>query len=120
MMNSRKATQEYRLAQWLPIVQECRESGMTVRSWCQQNNVDEKRFYYWQNKLRVLASESIAVSNEQQSKFVPVTLPNSNPTYTNDFKPAMVLRIGQAAIELSNQVEPELLASVLKVLSNAQ
>lgn len=119
-MNSRKATQEYRLAQWLPIVKECRASGMTVRSWCQQNDVDEKRFYYWQNKLRGIASESLPVSNNHQTKFVPLNTPMQMPTYGNNFSPAMVIRVGHAAIELSNQVQPELLASVLKVLGNAQ
>lgn len=45
-MSSRKATQEYRLAQGLPIAKECRASGMTVNSWCQQKSVNEKQFYY--------------------------------------------------------------------------
>lgn len=117
-MSSRKATQEYRLAQWLPIIKECKASGMTVKSWCQQNNVNEKQFYYWQGKIRKIASKSLPVTT-QQSQFVPLSIPTTQSTYTEVFIPTMVIRVGSASIELSEQVQPELLSSVLKVLGDA-
>lgn len=120
-MSSRKATQEYRLSQWLPIIKECRASGMTVRLWCQKNNVNEKQFYYWQSKLRTIASESLLVPTEQQqTKFVPLSFLTTQTTCHSVFAPTMVIRMGHVAIELASQVEPELLASVLKALNNAQ
>lgn len=118
-MSSRKATQEYHLSQWLPIIKECKASGMTVKSWCQQNNVNEKQFYYWQGKIRNVASKSLPVTT-QQSQFVPLSIPATKPTYHEGFIPTMVIRVGSAAIELSEQVQPELLSSVLKVLADAQ
>ena len=121
-MNAREATRQYRLSQWLAIIKECRGSGMSVRSWCKQNDVDEKQFYYWQRKIREIASESLPVMT-QNSKFVqlpvstvaaPVT--KESPT---DFTPSMVIRVGKAVVELADHIQPELLASVLKVLSDA-
>lgn len=120
-MSSRKATQEYRLSQWLPIIKECRASGMTVRLWCQKNNINEKQFYYWQGKLRMIASESLPVpTKQQQTKFVPLSFSATQTTCHSAFVPTMVIRVGHTAIELASQVQPELLASVLKVLNDAQ
>ncbi|MHC1749625.1 MAG: hypothetical protein AB9856_15245 [Cellulosilyticaceae bacterium] len=45
-MCAKDATHEYRLAQWVPIIKECRNSDLSVKHWCQQNNVNEKRFYF--------------------------------------------------------------------------
>nr|DAV39029.1 MAG TPA: transposase [Caudoviricetes sp.] len=115
---SRKATQEYCLSQWLPVIKECKASDMTVKSWCQQNNVNEKQFYYWQRQLRTIARQSLPVTT-QQSQFVPISLPNK-PTYSEGFIPTMVIRVGHTAIELSEQVQPELLSSILKVLADVQ
>jgi putative transposase len=85
-MSIKDSTREYRLSGWLPIIKECRNSGMSVKNWCEQNNVNEKRFYYWQRKLR---------------------------------EPSMILKVGNVSLELSETFQPELLASVLKVLTHA-
>lgn len=119
-MDTRTKTREYRLSQWLAIIKECRNSGMNVRSWCVQNNVNEKQFYYWQRKLRELASEKIAPV-EKTATFAQLSVPVSKPdcSYTSPFIPSMVIRVGNASIELAEHVQPELLASVLKVFSDA-
>ena len=119
-MGTRNTTQEYRLSQWLPIVKACRSSGMTVKSWCEENNVNEKRFYYWQSRLRALASESLTASNQQESTFVPLALPAAQTSNKSHFTPAIVIKVGETAIELASDAQPELLASVLKVLKHAQ
>ena len=122
-MNAREATRQYRLSQWAPIVKECHASGMSIRSWCALNDVDEKRFYYWQKKIREIAGESLPVM-AQESKFVQLPATTSvatvNKQGVSGFEPSMVIRVGKAAIELTDHVQPELLATVLKVLSNAE
>lgn len=47
-----KITHEMRLMQWSQIIHECRNSGIGVRSWCLENNINEKKFYYWQRRVR--------------------------------------------------------------------
>lgn len=94
---------------------------MSVRSWCLQNKINEKQFYYWQCKLREVASESLPTV-AQSSKFVelPVSTVPSTQSTVQEFVPAIIVRIGHASIELAQDVQPDLLASVLKVLSNVQ
>ncbi|MDU5723925.1 MAG: hypothetical protein E6Z86_17575 [Clostridium butyricum] len=47
-----KSTYEMRLMKWAAIIKECRNSGMTVRAWCHENNINENKFYYWQRRVR--------------------------------------------------------------------
>ena len=48
--------EEYRLQHWRPIVQQCRESGLSNRDFCRQNGITEKTYYYWLRKLRMAAA----------------------------------------------------------------
>ena len=96
--------------------------GISVRSWCEQNDVNEKQFYYWQRKIREIASESLPTIT-QDSKFVQlpvsaISLTTAKPC-SSEFVPSMVIRVGKAVVELADHVQPELLASVLKVLFDA-
>jgi len=51
------AKTEFRLKQWSKIIQACQTSGMTVVSWCNQNNVKIKSHSHWLRKVRALACE---------------------------------------------------------------
>ncbi|WP_051571877.1 IS66 family insertion sequence element accessory protein TnpA [Ruminiclostridium cellobioparum] len=52
---------EFRLRQLTQIIKICQESGMTVVSWCEQNNVKIKSYYYWLRKIRSMACESNSI-----------------------------------------------------------
>lgn len=120
-MDTSGGTQQNKLSQWIPIIKECHASGISVRLWCQENNVSEKQFYYWQRKIKQIASESLPVI-DRGSKIVQVPVRTVEPATkqnSSKFVPAMVIHIGKAVIELADHVQPELLTSVLKVLSDA-
>lgn len=51
-MDTSEVKHQYLLSKWTPIIRECRTSGMTVKAWCLENNVNEKQFFYWQRKVR--------------------------------------------------------------------
>ena len=38
--------------QWLAMLGEQKESGLTIKDWCRENGISENSFYYRQNKLR--------------------------------------------------------------------
>jgi len=117
-MSTRNVTREYRLSQWFPIIKACHDSGMSVRAWCRQNDVDEKKFYYWQNILRKTATEKLP--SIQNSRFVELSEETTVPSDAlSTFIPSMIIHVGNTSIELSDHVKPELLESVIKVLSHA-
>lgn len=39
------------LQEWSNKIQACRNSDLTVRAWCHENNVPISSFYYWQKKI---------------------------------------------------------------------
>ena len=49
---------EYRAQTWAMLIQECNNSGLTKRAFCQQRGISEKSFYYWLRKLRSQMAEA--------------------------------------------------------------
>ncbi len=49
---------EYRQIQWAAVIQECKASGLTNKEYCIRHGLSEKRFYYWQKKLRTQIAAS--------------------------------------------------------------
>ena len=49
---------EYRAQTWAMLIQECNNSGLTKREFCQQRGISEKSFYYWLRKLRRQIAEA--------------------------------------------------------------
>lgn len=52
---------DFKTKQWMQRIKECRESGLSVRKWCRQNNLCEQTYYNWLKKIRTLAVESGAL-----------------------------------------------------------
>lgn len=50
----------YRMEQWRQIIQDCRESGLSNKLYCEQHGLSEKTYYYWLRKLRTAAMEQAA------------------------------------------------------------
>ena len=48
----------YRAETWATLIQECNNSGLTKREFCQQRGISEKSYYYWLRKLRNQAAKS--------------------------------------------------------------
>lgn len=56
-------------AEWFSMVEACQNSGLPVRTWCQENNIGYKTYYYRLRKLRV------KVLDHQKSEPVPELRP---------------------------------------------
>lgn len=116
-----KITHEMRLNQWTLIIRECRGSGMAVKAWCLENNVNEKQFYYWQRRVREEAFSSLKkVEPQSKPNFIQLPVPVDSLGNIPIFKADMIVRIGNNVLELSNTVSEELLSKVLKVMSDAK
>ena len=116
-----KITHEIRLKQWASVIRECHNSGMTVSSWCRENNVHEKQFYYWQRRVRVETYRTLEkTESEKQTNFVQLPVAIDSSKNSTSFMPDMVVHIGNNVLELSNTVSEELLSKVLKVMSNVK
>lgn len=116
-----KITHEMRLMKWTSIIRECRSSGMTVKSWCLENNVNEKQFYYWQRRVREEAYGALEKAESyRQPNFVQLSVPADTSKNTPSFMADMIIHIGNNVLELSNNVSEELLLKVFKVMNDVK
>jgi len=67
-MNTRYIAKEYRMAHWAKIITDHKESGSTVREYCEKSGLHENTYYYWQKKLRTAAIEELATAAEDQAQ----------------------------------------------------
>ncbi len=64
---------EYRAQAWAMLIQECNNSGLTKREFCQQRGISEKSFYYWLRKLRSHMAEA---TGPQLVQLDPISVQN--------------------------------------------
>lgn len=113
-----KLTHQMRLAQWVPIIRECRGSSMTVKAWCAQNGIGEKQFYYWQRRVRKEAfAELQELPVDSSKKLVELPMPRV-PAFGNTAD--IIVRHGSYTLEICNSASPGLLESLLKVVAHVK
>ena len=108
----------YRLQERLRLVREQRESGLTVRAWCRENNTKESSFYYWLRETRKAALEmNGAKKPEAEHALVRVELP-SRLTFGSSSASALAIRLQYkgAMLDIPPGTRAEDLTLVLKVL----
>ena len=67
--------QQMKLREWAEQIEARRASGMTVQSWCAENGMNVKTYYYHLRKVREQCVESVP-------EIVPLTMPQQ----TGDIK----------------------------------
>ena len=115
------------------LITECRQSGMSDSLWCKENGILPSTFYNWVTRLRkkgyelpepVSKDDFLPLPHQDVVKvnlvpdvpFVDTTLPESVPISTFS---GLKLEMGGAKLEISNDVNPEVLISVLHFLRGA-
>lgn len=107
-----EAKTEFRIKQWTNIIQSCQTSGMTVVSWCSQNNINIKSYYYWLRKLRALAceTETLPVVKKEQA-IVPLSIKPANMTSA-----VITIHMSAASIDIRQGTSRETIEAVLSAL----
>jgi hypothetical protein len=119
-MDTRKIKHQYFLSKWSPMIQECNNSGSTIREWCLKNNVDEKQYYYWQRRVREELCTSVVQAKEKETAtvFAPLSIKEYQKGFTKPepSRPDLVINIGEYRLEVGSNINPELLETVLKAI----
>lgn len=109
-MDTQIAVQEYRTHQWTVMIQACRNSGLTVKAWCEEKGINPKSYYYWLRKLRTAALEE----QDRSPQFVQIS---STESVTCQNK-GMILRISGCEMELQEGTSGELIERALRAIRN--
>jgi hypothetical protein len=102
MMNKSELRMEWeqRIANFL-------SSGQSASKWCAANEVSIHQFWYWKKRLKTTQN-----SVDDSPKWVSLEMDDSieNP------KSRLVIRVGQASVEVDHGFDPKLLVDVVRTL----
>lgn len=107
------AKAEFRRKQWTQIIQTCQTSGMRAATWCAQNDVNIKSYYYWLRKFRTAACDTsnlLVTSNEQQ--IVPLPFKQAKTSS------AITINMTTVSIEINDGTSRATIEAVLLALKN--
>lgn len=93
--------------QWKVSILKQRESGLSIASWCRQNNIAVHTFYYWRDKLFTRATIDRSDFKEiLEQKNVDISNKNSG----------IFLEYQGISIHIDRQFDPSALKECLKAL----
>ena len=106
-----------RVSEWKGLIQEQKESGMTIRAWCEQNGFRENTYYYWLKIIRAEAIEQVE-TNAALLRIEPNELPEGKGEPQTKTERIMV-RINDEVIEFPREIPVEQIAAFIKALNHA-
>ena len=125
------STHEIRLAQWTNVLAQCQErpEGQTIKSWCEQNKVSPKQYYYWQRRVRQAVYEKMHLPSPSGDSNQPVGFaeisagiksnPGQQENSLSGFAPEVLIRKGDCLIGIQNGISDRILDRILKEVSHA-
>ena len=97
-----------KLALWAERISECRNSGQSVKVWCQENGICEQTYYRWQKRLFEM------VQAQQEMQFAEVT--PLQPVCTGNV--AVTVRVAGAEADIHNGADASTVEAVLRILKS--
>lgn len=114
-MELQKTKHQIKLEEWRRHVEECRSSELTVKSWCEENQINVQTYYRWQKKVWESGAQNTALSRESPGN---ITFTEYRPlTYTSTSGVAMTLHIGQVRLEIQNGADTETIENAIRAIS---
>lgn len=92
------------LEQWQERIRECKESGKSIRAWCQENGISQGSYYHYLRKIR----ETVL----QEKRLVPLEKPKQEESV------GIRITCGAVTVTLSEDVGAEQLKTILTVLKS--
>ena len=119
-------------AQWMSLITECRQSGLTDMDWCRANGISRSTFYKAVKRLRksacelpepkVVSDNCLDLTASCNQDVVPIAiLPDDQPQIPDVPLPsqishAMEISVGSMTIKISNDISPGMLSQTLRIL----
>ena len=128
MNETQLAAREYRSSQWMQIIRDRNQSGLTIREYCQQNGINQNAYYYWLRIIRhrAIKEENAAIQHQEfveiPSLHVPETISDKlpvNPENPEDPGTGLILELKGVQIQVQTSTSMQLLSKTLEVVSHA-
>ena len=109
--------QRQRLLEWSQRVADCRQSGMSVKRWCDENGVSTKTYYTWQKKVfsAMVEQQKLRLEAEgEEGRFAELPVPRQIQRAPGDL--AASIQVGQASVNIYSGADPELAQALILAL----
>jgi len=141
-MRAQTVARMVRLQSWAAQINECQQSGLSVRQWCEENGINMKTYYNRMTKVREAVLEDMenkdnekeftkrslginkmpACSEQGNLSGVSFTTNVDTPVFAalpmmRTREPAMTVRIGECAVDIQADFEESVLEKVLRVVA---
>lgn len=118
------ASHDYKLNLWTARITECRNSGMTVIAWCNQNNVSIKSYYYWMRKIKREVFESLPADIQQKAPIItepdPIVFSKINMPLNNEpaLQGVITIRLNGITIDVQDEASEMIIQNTLRAIRN--
>ena len=112
-MTSAELKHRVKLQGWSARIQDCRSSGLSVRAWCRQEEINAATDYRWERELLALA-ETEPCSSVSAVRFAE--LPAPKRVSCNVAKRSATLHIGNASLDIYPGCDTEQLRLLVELL----
>lgn len=119
-MSTREEPRQLRLASWQQIFADRAASGLSVKDYCEANNLKRDQYFYW---LSIDRKNALAAMPENTSGFALLEEPKQEPAttgFSQDQLPGITIELGNIRISLADGIRKEQLAAVLEVITHVE
>lgn len=126
-MTIREMHQQMEKERWEKIIRECRSSGQTVVSWCEERNLSTKTYYRWEKRVvqeGAIKKEDMKLPVPQPTTFVEIPHIQQLNLERTDTKTrrnvAATVKWGEAEIDIYEGADTEIIATLWRIISHAE
>lgn len=102
-------TKTERQKEWENRIAQYRASGQSAKEWCAANNVKPERLWYWLRRYKTKQD----TPSMKPTQWLPVEVSKQTPM---DQSNPLLIRVGEASIEVKPGFDPALLSEIVRVL----
>ena len=111
--------------EWQALIQECDSSGLSVKSWCAENEIPANTFYYHVRRLRkakTSPSQLVINNSELVTEIVPLTVSDERSAAQKtqaespDISSGLMLQCHDIHVSIPEQTSFPLICNVIKAL----
>ena len=102
-----------KLQEWSARIQDCRSSGLSVRAWCRQEEINAATYYRWEREL-LTAADQAPCSAVPAVTFAE--LPAPKRVSCNVAERSATLHIGNASLDIYPGCDTEQLRLLVELL----
>ena len=142
-MKVQTAKRMIRLQEWAGQINECKQSGKSVRQWCEEHGISRKTFYY---RIKVVREELLELAESGRTNWLPsmispeasvIPAPADPSASRRRYSPAQIVepvfvalpmpqtkgatitvQMGEYAVNIQNEADGIMVGQVLRVVAS--